>query len=98
MNKYYCHFIESTRDIVVTWSTWDDTKDSIVEYGINGLILNSQGKSKLFVDGGPAKRSQYIHTVTGIHLMYKYFIFNKIFIGLFDGLTTRFEVCISLWK
>ena len=47
----------------MTWSTWNDTKESVVEYGIGGLILSQRGKSKLFVDGGKQKRKQYIHRV-----------------------------------
>ena len=47
----------------MTWSTWNDTKESVVEYGIGGLILSQRGESKLFVDGGKQKRKQYIHRV-----------------------------------
>lgn len=55
-------------EIVVTWSTSNRTNSSIVEYGIGGLILRQEGSSKLFIDGGPEKRSQYIHTVVLKHL------------------------------
>ena len=51
-------------NIVVTWSTFNDTKQSVVEYGIGGMALQAEGSSSLFVDGGPAKHSQYIHRVT----------------------------------
>lgn len=51
-------------EIVVTWSTFNSTVNSVVEYGIGGLILSEEGSSKLFVDGGELKRSQYIHKVT----------------------------------
>lgn len=51
-------------EIVVTWSTFNETPNSIVEYGIGGLILQEKGTSKLFVDGGDLHRSQYIHKVT----------------------------------
>lgn len=54
---------ENIRDIVVTWSTRDDTKESIVEYGIGGFILTAKGNSTLFVDGGNEKQQQYIHRV-----------------------------------
>lgn len=57
------NFVESASEIVVTWSTINDTGDSVVEYGKSKLILKAFGKSKLFVDGGPTKRSQYIHNV-----------------------------------
>lgn len=58
--------IENVNDIVVTWSTMDDVgKDgSIVEYGINGYTLKAVGSAEKFVDGGAAKRSQYIHRVS----------------------------------
>lgn len=55
---------ETVTDIVVTWSTINDTKESIVEYGIGGFALTAVGSAKLFVDGGPEKRAQYIHKVT----------------------------------
>lgn len=51
-------------EMVVTWSTFNATDESKVEYGIGGLILEAKGTLKLFVDGGEAKHSQYIHTVT----------------------------------
>lgn len=57
-------FGDNVSEIVVTWSTFNDTTDSVVEYGINGMILRAVGTSTLFVDGGPAKHSQYIHRVT----------------------------------
>lgn len=54
---------DDTRDIVVTWSTFNDTQISVVEYGIGGYVLRATGSAKLFVDGGPKKHSQYIHRV-----------------------------------
>lgn len=54
---------EQPDEIVVTWSTFNATSDSIVEYGINGLVDTVYGYSTLFVDGGPLKRKQYIHRV-----------------------------------
>lgn len=36
---------------------------SIVEYGINGFALTARGTTEKFVDGGPAKHTQYIHRV-----------------------------------
>ncbi|CAG9864506.1 unnamed protein product [Phyllotreta striolata] len=50
-------------EIVVVWSTFNDTPSSVVEYGIGGLILRAEGESTKFVDGGREKRSQYIHKV-----------------------------------
>ncbi|KAK5638556.1 hypothetical protein RI129_012851 [Pyrocoelia pectoralis] len=57
---------DSVYEIVVTWSTIGDTKESIVEYGVGFRPLNytALGYSKLFTDGGTKKRSQYIHTAT----------------------------------
>jgi len=54
---------DNIHDIIVTWSTKNDTKESIVEYGIGGFILRAEGNSTLFVDGGEKKRKQYIHRV-----------------------------------
>lgn len=55
---------ETVNEIIVTWSTFNDTEESIVEYGIGGFILTATGNSRLFIDGGPARHSQYIHRVT----------------------------------
>lgn len=55
---------DNSIDIVVTWSTIEDARDSIVEYGIGGFILSASGVSTRFVDGGSAGHSQYIHKVT----------------------------------
>ncbi|KAG7301923.1 hypothetical protein JYU34_013341 [Plutella xylostella] len=57
-------FGEKTNDIVVTWSTFNDTKETRVQYGKNVMDTEAQGFSTLFVDGGPHKHSQYIHRVT----------------------------------
>lgn len=48
---------------MVTWSTKNDTKESIVEYGIDGFITRSKGTRNLFIDGGDKRRQQYIHRV-----------------------------------
>ncbi|XP_014597779.1 PREDICTED: iron/zinc purple acid phosphatase-like protein [Polistes canadensis] len=53
----------NVHDIVVTWSTRNDTGESIVEYGIGGFVLTARGNSTLFVDGGSKKKQQYIHRV-----------------------------------
>lgn len=47
----------------MTWSTRNDTNESIVEYGIGGLILTATGYSTPFIDGGNEKQKQYIHRV-----------------------------------
>lgn len=56
-------FSDKIHDIVVTWSTKSDTKESIVEYGIGGFVLRAEGNSTLFIDGGKEKQKQYIHKV-----------------------------------
>lgn len=48
----------------MTWSTFNDTQDSRVQYGEGYMDKEATGFSKLFVDGGRRKRRQYIHTVT----------------------------------
>lgn len=57
-------------DIIVTWSTRDNTKKSICKYGINALNNvqeNKNGPTK-FTDGGKAKSTQYIHRVSKVSL------------------------------
>lgn len=51
-------------EMVVTWSTFNATDDSTVEYGIDGLILRAEGSCTKFVDGGVSKRVEYIHKVS----------------------------------
>ncbi|KAH9644719.1 hypothetical protein HF086_003824, partial [Spodoptera exigua] len=57
-------FGEKPNDIVVTWSTFNDTQESRVQYGAGIMDKEATGSSKLFIDGGKLRRSQYIHTVT----------------------------------
>lgn len=54
---------ENNYEIVVTWSTQDATKQSIVEYGIKGMILKAYGNATEFIDGSN-KHKQYIHRVS----------------------------------
>ncbi|XP_026730139.1 acid phosphatase type 7 isoform X2 [Trichoplusia ni] len=63
-------FGDKSNDIVVTWSTFNDTQESRVQYGAGIMDQESRGSSKLFVDGGSLKRSQYIHTVVLKNLKY----------------------------
>ena len=49
--------------MIVTWSTLSQVNDSVVEYGVNQLTSSATGTVKRFVDGGPQKRSQWIHSV-----------------------------------
>ncbi|XP_017771060.1 PREDICTED: acid phosphatase type 7 [Nicrophorus vespilloides] len=62
--QIHLSFGATVEDIVVTWSTFNDTKESIVEYGIGGMVLKAYGNSTVFVDGGKNKHTQYIHRVT----------------------------------
>lgn len=54
---------ENVYEITVTWSTFSDTEESLVEYGIGGFAMVAKGNRTLFIDGGNEKRSQYIHRV-----------------------------------
>lgn len=62
--QIHLSFGDNTSVVVVTWSTMNETHESVVQYGINGMILRATGESKPFVDGGPEKHTQYIHRVT----------------------------------
>ena len=60
------YITEKPSEIIVTWSTMNDTKiPSVVEYGTNSkhLISTALGNGTEFVDGGTAQRRQYIHRV-----------------------------------
>lgn len=62
--QVHISFGKNVSEVVVTWSTFNDTQESLVEYGIGGMILQEKGASKVFIDGGSASHTQYIHTVT----------------------------------
>uniref|UniRef100_A0A336LMV7 Purple acid phosphatase n=1 Tax=Culicoides sonorensis TaxID=179676 RepID=A0A336LMV7_CULSO len=64
--QVHLSFGEKANEIVVTWSTFDDTHESKVVFGLHGDKEKQTvtGSSSLFVDGGEAKHSQYIHRVT----------------------------------
>ncbi len=49
--------------MIVTWTTFNLTNTSTVEYGINYFEKSSTGNSTLFVDGGDQRRTLYIHRV-----------------------------------
>lgn len=53
---------DDVSQIVVTWTTWNHT-DSVVEYGIRGMVLRAEGDVTKFVDGGPEQRVRYMHNV-----------------------------------
>ena len=60
--------------MVVTWSTMDAVPRATVMFGRNFATNKIFGSSKLFVDGGKRRRSQYIHrvTLTGLKPAKKY--------------------------
>lgn len=61
--QIHLSFGNNLSEIVVTWTTYTNTNESIVEYGIGGLILSAVGTRQLFVDGGNAHKKMYIHKV-----------------------------------
>ncbi|XP_072929526.1 acid phosphatase type 7 isoform X2 [Epargyreus clarus] len=56
-------FGSKSNDIVVTWSTFNDTQESRVQYGVGVMDKEAVGTSSLFTDGGHQHRSQWIHRV-----------------------------------
>lgn len=50
--------------MIITWSTAQDTNQSVVIYGIGvGENLVQKGNSKKFISGGSEQRYQFIHRV-----------------------------------
>ena len=68
-NKVYFvsfNVLDNPRSMVVTWVTFDKTFKSTVWYGTDKLDQVAYGTPShgtLFTDGGPAKRTMYIHRV-----------------------------------
>ncbi|CAN8002563.1 unnamed protein product, partial [Ixodes pacificus] len=60
--RFYSNAATET-ERVVTWVTLDKTKESAVEYGVSTTDAKASGYASSFVDGGPKKRSMYIHRV-----------------------------------
>lgn len=56
-------FKDKPNEIVVTWSTMDDTSNTLVEYGTHTPGFLAIGRSFEFVDGGKDKHKLYIHKV-----------------------------------
>lgn len=61
--QIHISFGEKSNDIVVTWSTFNDTLESRVKYGEGIMDKEAVGSAMEFVDGGKLKRSQWIHRV-----------------------------------
>lgn len=68
-----CQLSGDGHSLVATWSTLNSTSggddnydDSFVSYGTSPWDLRhqSQAKEAKFVDGGPEKSTQYVHTAT----------------------------------
>ncbi|XP_067011635.1 acid phosphatase type 7 [Anabrus simplex] len=64
--RVHLSFGDNPHEIIVTWSTKNNTIASVVEYGIGGLVKQAYGKPTLFrnppEEGRPVKQ-QYIHRV-----------------------------------
>ncbi|XP_033103995.1 acid phosphatase type 7-like isoform X2 [Anneissia japonica] len=55
---------ERIDEMMVTWSTFNDTEESLVKFGNNlTLSMVAKGTSTKFIDGGSEKRAQFIHRV-----------------------------------
>ena len=52
----------------VTWVTLNSTRDTVVEYGPDGLTMSATGTQTAFQDGGDQKRVIYVHKVLLIGL------------------------------
>ncbi|XP_050666890.1 acid phosphatase type 7 isoform X2 [Leptidea sinapis] len=63
-------FGSKSNDIVVTWTTFNDTHESRVQYGAGALDEEASGGRSRFVDGGRLRRSMWIHRVTLADLRY----------------------------
>ena len=65
---------EAAGSMSVTWVTLNSTRDTIVEYGPDGLTLSVTGKQTAFQDGGDQKRVIYVHKalLTGLKPLQKY--------------------------
>ncbi|CAN7999030.1 unnamed protein product [Ixodes hexagonus] len=62
--------------MIVTWTTFNETNESVVEFGQAGLDHRTVGNSTMFQDGGSERRIIFIHrvTLTGLQpgSLYKY--------------------------
>ena len=60
--------LESSRQMVVTWTTFDQTSNSTVYFGTGSLDKVAYGHQTKFIDGGNEKRQMFIHRVYLDHL------------------------------
>ncbi|XP_047520844.1 acid phosphatase type 7 isoform X3 [Pieris napi] len=51
-------------DIIVTWTTFNNTHESRVQYGLGEMNLEAVGTRHRFTDGGQLHRHMWIHRVT----------------------------------
>ncbi|XP_032518241.2 acid phosphatase type 7 isoform X1 [Danaus plexippus] len=61
--QIHISFGSKTNDIVVTWTTFNDTQESRVQYGVGVMDQEAVGSSTVFTDGGRRKRTMWIHRV-----------------------------------
>ncbi|XP_063384993.1 acid phosphatase type 7 isoform X3 [Cydia fagiglandana] len=82
-------FGEKPNDIVLTWTTFNDTQGSYATFGKEQLTDQASGYSTLFRDGGKQRRELYIHRVTLRGLDYDTtYVYN---VGSEFGMSERFS-------
>ncbi|XP_063624902.1 acid phosphatase type 7 isoform X1 [Cydia splendana] len=82
-------FGEKPNDIVLTWTTFNDTQGSYATFGKEQLTDQVSGYSTLFRDGGQQRRELYIHRVTLPGLDYDTtYVYN---VGSEFGMSERFS-------
>lgn len=59
--QVHISFGSKTNDIVVTWTTFNDTQESRVQYGQDIMDKEAIGTRTEFTDGGKLKRKMWIH-------------------------------------
>ncbi|XP_046967699.1 acid phosphatase type 7 isoform X1 [Vanessa cardui] len=59
--QIHISFGSKPNDIVVTWTTFNNTNESRVQYGEGSMDLEAVGTRTLFTDGGKQRRKMWIH-------------------------------------
>ncbi|XP_039756844.1 acid phosphatase type 7 isoform X1 [Pararge aegeria] len=59
--QVHLSFGTQSNDMVVTWTTYNDTQESRVQYGELDMDEEAVGGSTLFTDGGKLRRTMWIH-------------------------------------